>query len=77
MTTISSSILGISPVTENTLKSINKFSLENQKILMIICSRNQIECSSLGGGYFMNLDTETFMKKILGSISAQENDFIV
>ena len=64
MTTISSSILGISPVTENTLKSINKFSLENQKNLMIICSRNQIECSSLGGGYFMNLDTETFMKKI-------------
>ena len=37
-------------------------SKENQKNLMIICSRNQIECSSLGGGYFMNLDTETFMK---------------
>ncbi len=75
MTTISSSILGISPVSENTLQSINNFSIKNQKYLMIICSRNQIECSSLGGGYFLNLDTEAFMKKI--EILKKNNPYLI
>ena len=64
MSLIASSILGVAPVTENCLNSINKYSLEYKRNLMIICSRNQVECSSLGGGYFLNLSTEEFMEKI-------------
>ena len=46
------------------VESIDKFSREFNKQVMIICSRNQIECKSLGSGYMNDFSTESFSKYI-------------
>ena len=52
------------------INSLDVFSKKFNKKIMLICSRNQIETSYLGGGYVNNFSTKEFSdfvikKKIL------------
>ena len=60
---IKNTFLGLGPMSIEIINSLNKFS-KNIKKIMLICSRNQIETEFLGGGYVNNFNTEEFAKFI-------------
>ena len=56
--------LCVGPMSLNTINSIDYFTRTRKKEITIICSRNQIEASNLGGGYVNNFTTEKFSQYI-------------
>tara|TARA_B100000963_G_C22637811_1_gene678572 strand:- start:4335 stop:5342 length:1008 start_codon:yes stop_codon:yes gene_type:complete len=56
--------LGLGPMSIEIIDSLDYFSKKYQKKIMLICSRNQIESSFLGGGYVNNFSTQTFSQYI-------------
>ena len=57
--------IGLGPMSKEIINSINLFSKKFNKKIMLISSRNQIECSKLGNGYVNNFSTKEFSKFIL------------
>lgn len=70
---IKNTFLGLGPMSLEVIDSLNFFSKKHKKKLMLICSRNQIECKKLGGGYVNNFSTETFSSYI----KAKKNEFLI
>ena len=56
--------LGLGPMSLEIINSIDNFSKINNRKIMLICSRNQIETSLLGGGYVSNFSTKNFAEFI-------------
>tara|TARA_Y100000389_G_C17451212_1_gene514936 strand:- start:166 stop:1170 length:1005 start_codon:yes stop_codon:yes gene_type:complete len=57
---IKNSFLGAGPMSLEIITSLNHFSKKYKKKIMLICSRNQIETSYLGGGYVNSFSTKDF-----------------
>ncbi len=57
---IKNTFLGLGPMSLEIINSLNWFSKKYNKKIMLICSRNQIEISELGGGYVNNFSTNEF-----------------
>ena len=57
---IKNCFLGAGPMSLEIITSLNHFSKKYKKKIMLICSRNQIETSYLGGGYVNNFSTKEF-----------------
>ncbi len=53
-------IVGIGPMSENSVEAIYRYSQEKSCIVELIASRRQIECRALGHGYVNNWTTEDF-----------------
>ena len=58
--------LGAGPMSFEIVNSLDNFSKNYKKKIMLICSRNQIEAEELGGGYVNNFNTKTFSSFIRG-----------
>jgi hypothetical protein len=54
--------LGLGPMSIEIIDAISDFAKKKNKKIMLICSRNQIETSKLGGGYVNNFSTKEFSK---------------
>lgn len=52
--------LGIGPMSKLVIRAVIEHAYEQDKPLMLIASRNQIECERMGGGYVENFNTESF-----------------
>ena len=48
----------------NVIDSICDYASKNNKKIMLIASRNQIECEDLGGGYVNNFTTQEYSKYV-------------
>ena len=57
---IRNTFLGLGPMSLEIINSLDYFSKKHKKKIMLICSRNQIESSQLGGGYVNNFSTKKF-----------------
>jgi len=57
---IKNTFLGLGPMSLEVINSLDFFSKKYNKKIMLICSRNQIESSKLGGGYVNNFSTSEF-----------------
>jgi len=57
---IKNTFLGLGPMSVEVVNSLDFFSKKYTKKIMLICSRNQIESSKLGGGYVNNFSTSEF-----------------
>ena len=57
---IKNTFLGLGPMSVEVINSLDFFSKKYKKKIMLICSRNQIESSKLGGGYVNNFSTLEF-----------------
>jgi len=57
---IKNCFLGAGPMSLEIINSLDVFSKKFNKKIMLICSRNQIETSYLGGGYVNNFSTKEF-----------------
>tara|TARA_A100001015_G_scaffold119671_1_gene132726 strand:- start:319 stop:1329 length:1011 start_codon:yes stop_codon:yes gene_type:complete len=57
---IKKTFLGLGPMSLEIIDSLNYFSKKYKKKIMLICSRNQVESSKLGGGYVNNFSTSDF-----------------
>ena len=66
-----SSKLGISPVSLNVVDAVVQYSCDHQVQLMLIASRNQIECAELGKGYVGGLTSREFVDYIRQKDSRQ------
>ena len=53
-------IVGIGPMSENSVEAIYRYSQEKGCIIELIASRRQVECAALGHGYVNNWTTEQF-----------------
>ena len=58
--------LGAGPISFEIINSLDNFSKNYKKKIMLICSRNQIEAEELGGGYVNNFNTKTFSSLVRG-----------
>ena len=70
---IKNTFLGLGPMSVEVINSLNYFSKKYKKKIMLICSRNQIETESLGGGYVNNFNTENFSK----FIKSKNNKYLI
>lgn len=70
---IKNTFLGLGPMSLEIINSIDSFSKKQKKKIMLISSRNQIECEKLGGGYVNNFSTEIFSRYI----KSKKNKFLV
>lgn len=53
--------VGIGPMSLEVIDAVVKYANERDREIMLIASRNQIECAELGGGYVGNLNSRTFV----------------
>ncbi|MFA5930188.1 MAG: tagatose-6-phosphate kinase [Candidatus Micrarchaeia archaeon] len=53
-------IVGMGPMSENSVEAIYRYSQEKGCIIELIASRRQVECAALGHGYVNNWTTEEF-----------------
>jgi fructose/tagatose bisphosphate aldolase len=53
-------LLGVGPMSKNTVDAALEIAAEYAVPLMLIASRRQIECAEMGGGYVNNWSTEAF-----------------
>lgn len=56
--------LCIGPMSTNVIDSICNYANKKNKKIMLIASRNQIECKDLGGGYVNNFTTQEYSKYV-------------
>ncbi|MFA5929945.1 MAG: tagatose-6-phosphate kinase [Candidatus Micrarchaeia archaeon] len=57
-------IMGMGPMSENSVEAIYRYSQEKGCIIELIASRRQVECAALGHGYVNNWTTEEFGRHI-------------
>lgn len=57
--------IGIGPMSIEIIDAIIDYANIKNKPVMLIASRNQIDCEELGGGYVGKLNTETFAKRVM------------
>ncbi len=70
---IKNTFLGLGPMSIEVINSLDSFSKKYKKKIMLICSRNQIEAASLGGGYVNNFSTQQFGN----FIKRKKNKFLI
>ncbi|MFA6489919.1 MAG: tagatose-6-phosphate kinase [Candidatus Micrarchaeia archaeon] len=59
-------IVGVGPMSENSVEAIYRYSQDENCIIELIASRRQIECKALGRGYVNNWTTEQFGEHLAG-----------
>ncbi|MBU0638095.1 MAG: hypothetical protein KKB50_04460 [Planctomycetes bacterium] len=56
--------LGLGPMSREVVDSICAYARETRIQLMLIASRNQVECAELGGGYVGSLSSEALVERV-------------
>lgn len=56
--------LGIGPMSLEVIDAVIEYARKKTFPIMLIASRNQIECDELGGGYVNNFTTSEFARYI-------------
>lgn len=56
--------VGVGPMSVEIIDSVIKYANEKDREVMLIASRNQIECADLGGGYVGGFNSRSFAKYV-------------
>lgn len=56
--------VGVGPMSVEIIDAVIKFANRYDRPMMLIASRNQIECAELGGGYVGGFNTQTFYQYV-------------